>query len=56
MLTILQLKDILKNNELLLSLAHSDGSLLRVKELLTHRAIVKDMLLAAYETELRKVG
>ena len=56
MLTILELKQLLQDNEILLKQAMAAAQSERVYELMNHRAIVKDMLLAAFETELAKVA
>lgn len=56
MLTIFELKQLLQDNETLLKQAMNDTQSERVYELMNHRAIVKDMLLAALETELQKVA
>lgn len=56
MLTIIEIKELLKNNEIWLKQAISEGNTEQVFNLNNHRNTLKDMLLVAYESELQKAG
>lgn len=56
MLTLIELKQLLIQNEAWLKQAMSDANSERVFELMNHRMLVKDMYLEALEEKLQKVG